>query len=378
MFERLFFMAKLPKIMYYFYINMSISAQPKIVFLGMSGGVDSSVSAYLLKQSGYDVVGVFIQVWQPEGFPCTAKEDRLDAMRVAAQLDIPFLTLDLEQEYKKGVIDYMLEEYTRGNTPNPDVMCNREVKFGAFLQFALTHGADYVATGHYAQVKKVGSVYQMVASADTEKDQTYFLWTLNQSHLAHVLFPIGHLEKKEVRTIAERAALYTAPKKDSQGLCFIGTISFKELLKQELKPVKGNVLNVQGEIIGVHEGSILYTFGERHGFTIIKKSSHDGKLFVIAKDIEKNTITVAEQASQKDAEQNISLNTVNYTEGTKVDGDVLIRVRYRQTLTSATVVQHEGNIMTLRAPQTQGVTVGQSCVIYSADGARMLGGGIIQ
>jgi tRNA-uridine 2-sulfurtransferase len=174
---------------------------PKTVFVGMSGGVDSSVSAYLLKQEGYNVVGVFIQVWQPEGFPCTAKEDRLDAMRVAAQLDIPFLTLDLEAEYKKGVIDYMLEEYKIGNTPNPDVMCNREVKFGAFLDFALKHGADYIATGHYAQVKKNREVYEMHVSKDIEKDQTYFLWTLNQSQLARVLFPIGHLEKKDVSLI---------------------------------------------------------------------------------------------------------------------------------------------------------------------------------
>ena len=171
----------------------------KKVFLGMSGGVDSSVSAVLLKQAGYDVTGVFIRVWQPEGGECTWKDERRDAMRVAAHLNIPFVTLDLRDAYKKGVVDYMISAYKAGKTPNPDVMCNREVKFGAFWDWAKKQGADYIATGHYAQVING----DMLEGADTNKDQSYFLWTLQKEELAHVLFPVGHLQKSEVRTIGE-------------------------------------------------------------------------------------------------------------------------------------------------------------------------------
>lgn len=348
----------------------------KTVFVGMSGGVDSSVSAYLLKEAGYNVVGVFIKVWQPEGFPCTAKEDRLDAMRVAAQLDIPFLTLDLEAEYKKGVIDYMFEEYKIGNTPNPDVMCNREVKFGAFLDFALKHGADYIATGHYAQVKKNGDVYEMHASKDAEKDQTYFLWTLGQSQLAHVLFPIGHLEKKDVRIIAEKAKLYTAPKRDSQGLCFVGTISFKDLLKQELSPKVGNVLNEQGEIIGTHDGAMLYTLGERHGFTITHKTPHDDAFFVIERDVEKNTITVSTEKPQTKPEMEIKLRAFHATEGIINDAKVSVRLRYRQALIQAQLLQNKNDIVVILEEASLPVP-GQSAVIYNKSGTKVLGGGII-
>ncbi len=349
---------------------------PKTVFVGMSGGVDSSVSAYLLKESGYNVVGVFIKVWQPEGFPCTAKEDRLDAMRIAAQLDIPFLTLDLEEEYKKGVIDYMLEEYQAGNTPNPDVMCNREVKFGAFLDFALKHGADYIATGHYAQVKKNGEVYEMHVSKDTEKDQTYFLWTLGQSQLAHVLFPIGHLEKKDVRIIAEKAKLYTAPKRDSQGLCFVGTISFKDLLKQELSPKPGSVLNEKSEIIGTHDGAMLYTLGERHGFTITHKTPHDEAFFIVDRDVEKNTITVSTKKPQTKPETEIKLRAFQMTEGILNDAEVSVRLRYRQALIEARCVQDKNNTIIILKEASLAVP-GQSAVIYNKNGTKVLGGGII-
>ena len=185
----------------------------KKVFVGMSGGVDSSVSALLLKQQGYDVTGVFIKVWQPDFIECTWKEDRLDAMRVAALLDIPFVTLDLEQEYKQGVIDYMIEEYRKGRTPNPDIMCNREVKFGAFYAWAKKQGADYIATGHYAS----HNGESLMVSNDTNKDQTYFLWTLKKELFPHVIFPIGQMEKKDVRALAEEHKLPVSAKKDSQG-----------------------------------------------------------------------------------------------------------------------------------------------------------------
>jgi tRNA-specific 2-thiouridylase len=202
----------------------------KTVFVGVSGGVDSSVSAALLKDAGYTVVGVFIRTWTPDFIECTWREERRDAMRVCAHLGIPFLECDAEEAYKKGVADYMIEEYKKGNTPNPDVMCNREVKFGVFWEFAKAHEADFIATGHYAL-----NQYQLERSKDTAKDQTYFLWTLTQDDLEHTLFPIGHLEKKEVRKLAEKYKLPTATKKDSQGVCFLGPLDMKDFLKHYIE-----------------------------------------------------------------------------------------------------------------------------------------------
>lgn len=360
---------------------MSNNSVQKTVFVGMSGGVDSSVSACLLKKAGYNVVGVFIQVWQPEGFPCTAKEDRLDAMRVAAQLEIPFLTLDLEKEYKRGVIDYMLEEYKKGNTPNPDVMCNREVKFGAFLQWARAHGADFVATGHYVQITHIKDESKILTSVDTEKDQTYFLWTLTQDQIRHILFPIGHLKKSEVRGIAEKEGLYTAPKKDSQGLCFVGTISFKDLLKLELKPEKGNVLDEQGEIVGVHDGAILYTKGERHGFTITKKSPHDDKLFIVDRDIEKNTITVSIQKPESNSDlltSTVTLKNFSYTRAKFIISQkYLVRFRYRAQLFPCRITEVKADTITIKTEMPVSITEGQSAVLYSVDNTELCGGGII-
>ncbi len=354
----------------------------KTVFVGMSGGVDSSVSAYLLKNAGYKVVGVFIKVWQPEGFPCTAKEDRLDAMRVAAQLDIPFLTLDLEKEYKNGVIDYMLKEYRKGNTPNPDVMCNKEVKFGAFLEWALAQGADFVATGHYVQVAHTEDESKILTSVDVEKDQTYFLWTLTQEQIKHIIFPIGHLKKNEVRKIAEKAGLYTAPKKDSQGLCFVGTISFKDLLKLELKPERGHVLNDEGEIIGTHDGAILYTNGERHGFTILKKTPFDNKLFIINRDIEKNTITVSHKKPEQNSGlliKNIALKDTSFTRVPFYIGQkLLVRFRYRSQLFTCCVISVKNGEVILETEVSVSVTPGQSAVLYSVDNTELCGGGILQ
>ena len=232
-----------------------LKKKTKKVFIGMSGGVDSSVSAALLKEHGYDVTGVFIKVWQPEFFECTWRADRLDAMRVCAKLDIPFLTLNLEKEYKKEVVDYMIDEYKAGRTPNPDVMCNKYIKFGGFFDFAMKHSADFIATGHYARVKKFPrgetsgfnpspevsprGTYQLLAGRDKNKDQSYFLWTLTQKQLQKTLFPIGDIDKPEVRKLAEKYGLATAVKKDSQGLCFIGKIDMKDFLKNYMKEKKG-------------------------------------------------------------------------------------------------------------------------------------------
>ena len=235
----------------------------KKVFVGISGGVDSAVSALLLKQEGYDVTGVFIKVWQPDFVECTWKEDRFDAMRVAAQLDIPCVTLDLEKEYKEGVIDYMIEEYRNGRTPNPDVMCNREVKFGAFYNWVKEQDKDaYIATGHYAKI--VDSGQGLGTSKDTNKDQTYFLWALKKELLPSIIFPVGHLEKSDVRALAEKYNLPVSKKKDSQGLCFIGSIDIKTLLKKYIDEKVGEVLNEKGEVIGVHEGVMFYTINNLH------------------------------------------------------------------------------------------------------------------
>lgn len=340
----------------------------KKVYIGMSGGVDSSVSAALLKKAGYDVVGVFIKVWQPDWINCTWKEDRLDAMRVAAKLKIPFETLDLEKEYKEEVVDYMIREYKAGRTPNPDVMCNRYVKFGGFFNWVMKQGADFVATGHYAQIKDG----KLIAGNDKNKDQSYFLWTLTSEQLSKTLFPVGDIEKPEVRKLAKKFKLPNAEKKDSQGLCFIGKIDIKEFLSHYIESKKGDVLDEKGNVIGEHDGAFFFTIGERHGFTIIKKTSHDEPHYVIAKDIEKNTITVSEK------EKMIGINKVvledpNWNQGSvPIEKRLLARSRYREELQEIRLIS-EKTVEFLKPQFT--ISSGQSLVIY--DGSICLGGGII-
>src|SRR3989338_3268617 len=297
--------------------------QGRGVFVGLSGGVDSAVSAALLKKEGYAVTGVFIKAWTPEGYPCTWKEDRRSAMRVAAILDIPFITLDLEKEYKKEVVDYMVTEYKKGRTPNPDVMCNKEIKFGHFLKFALKNGADFVATGHYCQIFppiKVrggrgsyeigqGGEVILLEGKDKNKDQSYFLWTLTQKQLKHILFPIGHLQKEEVRKLAKQFGLPQATRKDSQGLCFLGQIDMKEFLSRYIKPKMGSVLNDKSKIIGNHNGALFFTIGERHGFTITQKSNQEVPLYVVEKNLKKNTVVVA--PTQTERSSNLYIKEVN-------------------------------------------------------------------
>ena len=345
----------------------------KKVYVGMSGGVDSSVSAYLLKEAGYDVTGVFIKVWQPNYIECTWKEDRLDAMRVAATLEIPFLTLDLEKEYKEGVIDYMIEEYRRGRTPNPDVCCNREVKFGAFWKWAKENNADYIATGHYA----VTDNKHLLLSQDEEKDQTYFLWKLTEDDLAHVLFPIEQLHKSEVRKIATKAHLPVATKKDSQGLCFIGTIDIKEFLKTEIKEKIGDVLNEQGKVIGTHEGVMFYTIGERHGFTITTEGISSKASFIIAKNIEKNTLTVSHHKPEIAIGDEFFVEMVSFVNKSFSDKkECLARGRYRAPL--AEIRLEKVSEIKYKVTKLSGELVptsGQSLVFY--DNEKCLGGGVI-
>lgn len=352
--------------------SMPMSEQKNVVYVGMSGGVDSSVSASLLKEAGFKVVGVFIKVWEPEGLPCTSREDRREAMRVSAHLDIPLVTWDLADQYKEKVIDYMIGEYRAGRTPNPDVMCNKEVKFGLFYDTAMSAGADFVATGHYAQIKDG----QLLAGNDTEKDQSYFLWAMRPGILPKVKFPVGHLPKSEVRKLAQKFRLPNADRKDSQGLCFIGKFDFKEFLKETLKPTPGEVLAEDGQIIGTHEGAILYTVGERHGFEIFDTVPRDQPYYVIGKNIADNTIRVStDPAKTNSVKKEIVIENINWTSGTEpVAGKKYqCRVRYRGELHDCQFVA-PGKII-FDKPVTS-VAPGQSAVIY--DGKILMGGGIIK
>lgn len=383
----------------------------KKVFVGMSGGVDSSVSAALLKEAGYDVTGVFLKVWQPDFLPCNWKAERLDAMRVAAVLDIPFLTIDLEKEYKEEVVDYMIDEYRRGRTPNPDVMCNKEIKFGAFLKKALAMGADAVATGHYAQnvfnpatsatgattaagASGTAGSYEMRESVDTEKDQTYFLWTLTQAQLSKVLFPIGHLPKSEVRKLAKKFGLPTAEKKDSQGLCFIGKVDMKDFLAHYIPKQPGQVLDKAGKTIGVHDGAMFFTIGQRHGFTVTEKSVADVPLYVSEKDVAANTITVSVRsepsvgnegdegggAASVLASSTVTIGKVSWTGQVPENGSkCLARIRYRQPLEVCEIASAPGKNGQYQVHFVKGQfapAAGQSVVLYRCGGC--LGGGIIE
>jgi tRNA-specific 2-thiouridylase len=351
----------------------------KKVFVGMSGGVDSSVSAALLKKAGYDITGVFIKAWHPPFLECSWKEDRRDAMHVAALLDIPFITLDLEKEYKKQVIDSMLADYKKGITSNPDVLCNEKIKFGIFFNKAKKKGADFIATGHYAQVRKTKGKYALIAGHDTNKDQTYFLYKVNQKHLPYTLFPIGHLEKPIVRKIAKEFNLPTADKKDSQGLCFVGQVDFKSFLSRYIKPKEGIVLNTKGEVVGTHDGAWLYTIGERHGFTITKKTPHDLPFYIVSKNVKKNTLTVAEKQDEANFyKKEVAIKNINWTLGTAPAPSKIYtaRIRYRQPLQKCKLKKIGKNFVLIFQKPQRAVTPGQSLVLY--DGKICLGGGIIQ
>ncbi len=394
----------------------------KTVFVGMSGGVDSAVSATLLKEQGYDVVGVFIRTWHPEFLKCNEEEERLDAMRVAAFLDIPFLTFDFEKVYKKEVADYMISEYKAGRTPNPDVMCNKEVKFGAFLKKVVSMGADYVATGHYAQTNKytgfpcvtqgnpvylnLGKLkierenFGLLKGNDVTKDQSYFLWILKQEQLKKILFPVGHLKKTEVRKLAKKLNLPVAEKKDSQGICFLGAIDLKEFLKHYIKEKKGEVSNTEGEKIGFHDGVVFNTLGERHGFTITKKSPNDGPYYVVGKDLKKNILYVSQDKNHLAKSTDIfllknsscsrqSLSQVSLQDGfclclrgtnwiskiPELNKDYTAQIRYHGSFLPCRIKVLKGDKAEIHFKENVLVAPGQSCVVYDKD--VVLGGGIV-
>jgi len=360
---------------------MKVSGKNKKVFVGLSGGVDSSVTAALLLQQGYDVVGVFIRTWQPDFIECNFREDRLDAMRVATHLGIPFLECDAEKEYKEAVADYMIGEYKLGRTPNPDVMCNREIKFGVFWNFAKAHGADYVATGHYSQIENDDNIFKLKIANDPFKDQAYFLYRLTSNDLAHVFFPIGHLLKSDVRKLAEKFTLPTAIKKDSQGVCMLGDLDLKQFLSHYIPQKRGDVLNEEGGVVGYHDGVRFLTLGERHGFTITQKTPNDGRYYIIAKDISKNTITVSQKnddsKSESKNEKNIFeiVNCSWVSEIPSKEKNYTAQIRYHGEFLPCKVIEIKNNTATVEFENQTTVASGQSIVLY--DKEICLGGGIV-
>lgn len=337
------------------------------VYVGMSGGVDSSLTAALLTEQGYDVTGVYMKNWTQDlpGLKCPWADDLADAKRVAVQLGIDFKVFDFEAEYKQKVVDYMIDEYKLGRTPNPDIMCNQEVKFRLFLDAALEDGADMIATGHYARVEN--GVLKL--AKDENKDQTYFLYRVTGDALKKTLFPLGEFTKPEVRKMAEERGLYTAAKKDSQGICFVGQIGIRDFLREYVTPAPGNIVDKQsGEVVGRHDGAIFYTLGQRHGLDV------GGGLpyYVVGKDMDKNEVYVTRDLSDdvlwKTA---ITVTAVHWINDNPGDGEYEIRVRHRAPLVKATL---HGTTLNLVDPQ-RAVTAGQSIVIYQ--NGDCLGGGIV-
>ena len=344
---------------------MSNKNTKKRIFVGLSGGVDSAVTAALLQKEGHDVTGVFIKGWYPEGMPCTWASDRQDAMRVAARLHIPFVTFDASREYKASVIDYLLSEYKEGRTPNPDIMCNRDVKFGAFYAFAKAHGADLVATGHYARTEN-GMLYRGI---DESKDQSYFLWAVPKEVLSFVRFPLGTYKKEYVRTLAKRFDLPVAQKRDSQGICFLGSISVEDFLTKELGARIGEARDEHGVVVGFHKGAVLYTLGERVPLT----PSSTGPWFVHAKDISSNTLTVSRTVVKPHTETHIALAHGNFFQDS-IEGDIEAQYRYPGPIVTGTY-NREAHTFTPRQALPEPLAKGQSLVLYSKDVC--IGGGII-
>ena len=388
------------------------------VIIGLSGGVDSSVAAYLLKEQGYEVIGLFMKNWHDESVTlsneCPWLEDSNDAMLVAEKIGIPFQTVDLSKEYKERIVDYMFDEYSKGRTPNPDVLCNREIKFDVFLKIAISLGAIYVATGHYCQKKSFKNqsgkeIFQLIAGKDNKKDQSYFLCQLSQKQLSNVLFPIGHLNKDQVRKIALKQNLVTAKKKDSQGLCFIGKVRLPDFLQQQLKPKMGKIIEIptnfsnysklknsdndilkrstklrykptDGIEVGKHNGAHFYTIGQRKGLGL---GGNVEPLFIIDTDMDNNIIYVGQgkvhpglfrlalRVSQGDihwVRDDLSLNS---GENLSVDA----RIRYRQVLQKATLFQTENTMyISFENPQFA-ITSGQFVAWYKEK--ELIGSGVI-
>jgi tRNA-specific 2-thiouridylase len=351
------------------------------VVVGMSGGVDSSVAALLLKEQGYDVIGVFMKNWDDtdEFGHCTAEEDFEDVRKVCDQIGIPYYTVNFEKQYADKVFAYFLDEYKRGRTPNPDVMCNREIKFGEFLDKALQLDADYVAMGHYARVREADGKYQLLRGVDEKKDQSYFLNRLTQAQLSKAIFPLGHLTKPEVRKLAEEAGLATAKKKDSTGICFIGERNFKEFLSNYLPAQPGEIRDLSTDkVLGRHDGLMYYTFGQRQGLGIGGIGTGE-PWFVAEKDLARNILYVV-QGEKHPAlySHGLVANDLNWVAGEAPDSTFTCtaKFRYRQPDQEVTVhVLSEDTVKVEFAVPQKAITPGQAVVFY--DGDVCLGGGTI-
>ena len=386
----------------------------KRVIVGLSGGVDSSVAAYLLTQQDYEVIGLFMKNWHDKSVTlsneCPWLEDSNDAMLVAEKLGIPFQTVDLSAEYKERIVDYMFDEYAAGRTPNPDILCNREIKFDVFLKIALSLGADYVATGHYCQKEIVfienKSIYRLISGVDGNKDQSYFLCQLTQNQLAKTLFPIGHLQKSEVRKIARELNLVTAEKRDSQGLCFIGKVSLPDFLKQQLQPSTGNIIEIaedfyngkdlpktltaksqkiryqakDGKIVGTHNGAHFFTIGQRKGLAV---GGTPEPLFVIDTDVVENVVYVGQGKSHPGLFRNalkVHLDDVHWVRQDlsniqEKKMEVMARIRYRQTLQKAALFFHTDALYVVFNQPQSAITSGQFVAWYKD--SELLGSGVI-
>ncbi|MDA9202390.1 tRNA 2-thiouridine(34) synthase MnmA [Flavobacteriaceae bacterium] len=390
--------------------------QNKRVIVGLSGGVDSSVAAYLLQQQGYEVIGLFMKNWHDDSVTisddCPWLEDSNDAMLVAEKLGIPFQTVDLSEQYKERIVDYMFAEYQRGRTPNPDVLCNREIKFDVFLDIALSLGADYVATGHYCQkdslvvdAEPAEATHRLLAGADPNKDQSYFLCQLNQAQLAKTLFPIGGLQKSEVRNIAAEQELVTAEKRDSQGLCFVGKVSLPDFLQQKLATKKGAIIQVadthpmyaktpdntpaglaekfvytpeDGNVVGTHNGAHFFTVGQRKGLAV---GGTKEPLFVLATDVQKNSIYVGEGKDHPGLYRTAlwidqaDVHWIRPDLETDQPMKVAARIRYRQPLATATLhPTAAGMYLVFDAPQSA-IAAGQFAAWYLDN--ELIGSGVI-
>lgn len=386
----------------------------KRVIVGLSGGVDSSIAAYLLTQQDYEVIGLFMKNWHDESVTlsneCPWLEDSNDAMLVAEKLGIPFQTVDLSAEYKERIVDYMFDEYAAGRTPNPDILCNREIKFDVFLKIALSLGADYVATGHYCQKEIVcienKSICRLISGVDGNKDQSYFLCQLTQNQLAKTLFPIGHLQKSEVRKIARELNLVTAEKRDSQGLCFIGKVSLPDFLKQQLQPNTGNIIEIaedfyngkdlpktltaksqkiryqakDGKIVGTHNGAHFFTIGQRKGLAV---GGTPEPLFVIDTDVVENVVYVGQGKSHPGLFRNalkVHLDDVHWVRQDlsniqEKKMEVMARIRYRQTLQKAALFFYTDALYVVFNQPQSAITSGQFVAWYKD--SELLGSGVI-
>lgn len=351
------------------------------VVVGMSGGVDSSVVACLLKEQGYDVIGLFMHNWEEDddNGVCTSVTDYEDVKRVCNKIGIPYFSVNFASEYLDRVFKYFLEEYEKGRTPNPDVLCNREIKFGPFLEYAKSLGADYIATGHYAKVERKDGETHLLKAKDTNKDQTYFLNQLNQDQLKNVLFPLGDMIKPDVRKIAEKYGLSTAEKKDSTGICFIGERRFRQFLKNYLPCNKGDIVDLNGNKVGEHEGVIYYTLGQRRGLNIGGKSDGNGKRwFVIDKDVKNNKLIVSQGEDDNLFSNGLITYKVNWIpkEPNEKEFECFAKFRYRQPDQKVKVKIEDSKITVTFAEKQRAVTPGQYVVFYTD--TECLGGGVIE